>query len=230
MLNEDLSGKQAIVVFSGGQDSTTVLAYAIQKHGLKNVECITFDYAQRHQIELKQANKIADIVGVPIQILSVDLFEKLTKNALTDPNQKIEHSDGELPSTFVPGRNHIFLSIAAIAAYQKNIEHIYTGVCQTDYSGYPDCRDNFVKSLEQTLNLAMSTSITLHTPLMWLTKAQTIHLMEALGKTEWYKESHTCYEGLRPACGQCPACKLRLNGFAIAGVKDPLDYLILENR
>lgn len=225
MNDSKLSNQKAIVVFSGGQDSTTVLAYAIERHGLKNVECITFDYAQRHRVELTQAKKIAKNVGVPIQILVIDLFEKLTENALTNPNQTIEHCNGELPSTFVPGRNHMFLSIAAIAAYQKKIQHIYTGVCQTDYSGYPDCRDNFVKSLEQTLNLAMSTMISLHTPLMWLTKSETICMMKDMGKLAWYADSHTCYEGARPACGQCPACKLRLAGFEASGITDPLDYI-----
>lgn len=215
--------KAALVIFSGGQDSTTCLAEA-QNDFPNQVEAIAFNYGQRHLIELEQAQIIAKKACVPLRIIDVPLFSSLTKNALTDHHQPIEHINDELPSTFVPGRNHIFISIASIIAYQKGIKHLYTGVCQTDFSGYPDCRDRFIKSLNQTINLAMDTDMTIHTPLMWLTKAETIKRMQELGKLDWYKDTHTCYEGHRPACGKCPACTLRLNGFNDAGIKDPLDY------
>jgi len=124
----------------------------------------------------------------------------------------------------VPGRNLVFLSVAAIYAKQLKIKDIITGVCQTDYSGYPDCRDNFIKSLNQTLNLAMEEDFKIHTPLMWLTKSETVNFMQELQQLELLKHSHTCYKGERPACGKCPACKLRLKGFKEAKIKDPLKY------
>jgi 7-cyano-7-deazaguanine synthase len=215
---------KAIVLFSGGQDSATCLAQALEDYP-NAVEAITFDYGQRHHIEIIQAQKIAKMANVPLKVIDLSLISQLTQSALTHTNIIIEHKSGDLPSTFVPGRNHLFLSVAAIMAYQKNCTHIYTGVCQTDYSGYPDCREDFIKSLEFTLNLAMSRPIQIHTPLMHLTKAETIWLMKKLGKLEWYKETHTCYEGVRPACGQCPACQLRLKGFKEAEISDPLEYV-----
>jgi len=213
----------ALVLFSGGQDSTTCLAMAKHKHS--NVEAICIDYGQRHRIELDQAKIIADRSDTPLTIIKTDLLAQLTNSALTQADQKIEIKQNALPSTFVPGRNQLFLTLAAIVAYQKKISVIYTGVCQTDYSGYPDCRDDFIQSLTQTINLAMNTTITIETPLMWLTKAETIRVMQTLGRLDWYADTHTCYEGVRPACGQCPACKLRLKGFNDAGVVDPLTYV-----
>ncbi|MDA1353575.1 MAG: 7-cyano-7-deazaguanine synthase QueC [bacterium] len=212
----------AVVLFSGGQDSTTCLAWALERFDF--VECVSIEYGQRHAIEMQQARVIASMAGVPIHVLRTDAFEQLTQNALTNHGVDITAMPGELPSTFVPGRNHMFISLAAIYAYQKGIRHIVTGVCQTDYSGYPDCRDAFVQSLATTLGLAMDTTYTIHTPLMWLTKAKTVLLMRDLGRLDWYAHSHTCYEGKRPACGKCPACELRRNGFKEAGIQDPLDY------
>ena len=139
-------------------------------------------------------------------------------------NEPIVHTDNELPSTFVPGRNALFLTVAAMVAHQKKINVIYTGVCQTDYSGYPDCREDFIESQMTTINLAMASNITIETPLMHLTKADTVRLMHELGCLDWYAHTHTCYEGAVPACGQCPACKLRLKGFKDTKIKDPLLY------
>ena len=126
----------------------------------------------------------------------------------------------------MPGRNLVFLSFAGIVARQKGIHTIYGGMCDTDFSGYPDCRDAFVKSMNQTLNLAMDEEFEIVTPLMNLTKAQTVQLMSELGRIEWYADTHTCYEGRRPACGVCPACELRIKGFREAGIRDPLGYEI----
>lgn len=212
----------ALVLLSGGQDSTTCLAWAKKKFG--KVCAITFDYGQRHKIEIKSAKKIANKIKIPLLIYKTDIFKKFTQNALTNQNIKIKIHKNKLPSTFVPGRNMIFLSIAAIYAHQLGIKNIVTGVCQTDYSGYPDCRDKFIKSLKKTLNLAMETKLKIHTPLMWLTKAGTVKLMRRLGQIELLKYTHTCYKGLRSACGKCPACRLRLKGFKEAGIKDPIKY------
>lgn len=212
-----------IVLFSGGQDSTTCLAQACADFP-NQVLALGFDYAQRHKIELIQAQKIADLAKIPFRIIDAKFISSLAPNALIDKNIIITQNDGELPSTFVPGRNLFFLSIAGVIARHIGASHLYTGVCQTDFSGYPDCRDEFIKSAEKTINLAMETQLKIHTPLMWLTKAETVLKMKKLGKLEWYKETHTCYEGLRPACGTCPACILRLKGFKEANIQDPLSY------
>lgn len=214
----------ALVLLSGGQDSTTCLAWAKSK--FEKVFALTIDYGQRHLIEINQAKVIAKLATVDHEILTTDIFSKMSKNALTHEDVMIDAGGGDqLPSTFVPGRNLVFLSLAAIKAYQLDLRDIVMGVCQTDYSGYPDCHDDFVRSLEKTASLAMDTSFTIHTPLMWLTKGQTVELIRDLGKLDWLKESHTCYEGLRPACGKCPSCVLRLKGFAEARIEDPLEYI-----
>lgn len=216
--------KKALVLFSGGQDSTTCLAWALER--FDEVFALTFDYGQRHIVEIQQAKVIAKNLDIKLEVIRVDLFTNLSDSALLHKDTEINSgTDTQLPSTFVPGRNLFFFSIAAMKAYQLGIRDIVTGVCQTDFSGYPDCRDEFVRSLEKSIGLAMDTSFSIHTPLMWLSKAQTIELMRDLGKIDWLKESHTCYEGLRPACGKCPACILRLKGFAEAGLQDSLDYL-----
>lgn len=214
--------KTALVVFSGGQDSTTCLAWAMKK--FDKVVAITFDYGQRHKIELRSAKKIAKLTKIPLKVQKLDLIKDLTKNALTDKSIKVSGTakNSKLPATFVPGRNAIFLTTAAIYANQLGINHIVTGVCQTDYSGYPDCRDKFIKSLQKTLNLAMDEKFTIHTPLMWLTKADTVKLMAKLKQLSLLAHSHTCYEGKRPPCKKCPACRLRAKGFKQAKHPDPL--------
>jgi 7-cyano-7-deazaguanine synthase len=216
-----MSLSSALVLLSGGQDSTTCLAWALSK--FSSVKAVGFSYGQRHLIELEQAKKIAQLATVSFQIISLDFFSSLTPNALTHA-LPITHNTTELPSTFVPGRNIFFISTAAVIARQHHIKHIITGVCETDYSGYPDCRQQFIHSLQETLSLGLDYPLIIHTPLMDLSKAETVKMMYRLGKLKWYAYSHTCYEGKRPACGRCPACILRLKGFKDAGYKDPLDY------
>lgn len=208
-----MNQQRAVVVFSGGQDSTTCLVWAM-KH-FAHVEAITFDYNQRHELEIECARRITEKFGVPHHILNLDLLNQLAPSALTRPDIEVEASgDGGLPTTFVDGRNHIFLSFAAILAKQLRANHIITGVCQTDFSGYPDCRDIFVKSLNVTLNLAMDYEFVIHTPLMWLDKKQTWALADELGCFDLVRnETLTCYNGIMGAgCGECPACHLRKRG------------------
>jgi len=212
--------EKALVLLSGGQDSSTCLVIALNTY--KTVYTIGFNYGQRHRIELESAQTIADIARVPFECLDLTLLSSLTVNSLTNKTLPIEHADHQLPNTFVDGRNLLFLNIAAIYAKRRGITDIVTGVCQTDYSGYPDCRDEFIQSAAQTLRLAMEYPFQIITPLMWLTKAQTILKMQELGKLDWYAHTHTCYEGKRPPCTQCPACKLRQKGFLEAEMQDPL--------
>lgn len=213
--------KKALVLLSGGQDSTTCLAWALKR--FDQVYAICFNYDQRHKIELKAAKKIAKLTSAPLKTVKIDLFKNLTKNALTDKTLAIKNgSTSSLPSTFVDGRNLIFLSTAAIYAKNLGIHEIITGVCQTDYSGYPDCRDQFIKSLQKTLTLSMDYTFKIHTPLMWLNKAETVKLMQKLGHLDLLAHTHTCYEGKQPPCGKCPACLLRQKGFKEAKIKDPL--------
>ena len=212
------------MVLSGGQDSTTCLYWAIGKFGQENIQALTFDYGQRHRIELKAAGKVAEMAHVPHQTLPIDTFAALGGDALTDPDIQVQEEVGEtkLPNTFVPGRNLIFLTFAAAFAYQRDIHHLVTGGAETDYSGYPDCRENTLQALEQAIQLGMEYPIRLHTPLMFMSKADTVRLAMECGAMEALAYSHTCYEGKYPPCGKCPACILRAKGFAEAGVEDPL--------
>ncbi|NLQ59773.1 7-cyano-7-deazaguanine synthase QueC [Streptococcus mutans] len=203
--------QSALIVFSGGQDSTTCLFWAMKHY--EYVETVTFSYGQRHSQELEVAKEIAAEQGVKHHILDMSLLGQITENALTS-DIAIETKDGEVPNTFVDGRNHLFLSFAAVLAKQRKIRDIVTGVCQTDFSGYPDCRDVFVKSLNVTLNLAMDYEFVIHTPLMWLDKAETWELADQLGKFDYVRQKTlTCYNGIRgTGCRQCPACHLRQAG------------------
>ncbi|EMB95131.1 7-cyano-7-deazaguanine synthase QueC [Streptococcus mutans] len=203
--------QSALVVFSGGQDSTTCLFWAMKHY--EYVETVTFSYGQRHSQELEVAKEIAAEQGVKHHILDMSLLGQITENALTS-DIAIETKDGEVPNTFVDGRNHLFLSFAAVLAKQRKIRDIVTGVCQTDFSGYPDCRDVFVKSLNVTLNLAMDYEFVIQTPLMWLDKAETWELADQLGKFDYIRQKTlTCYNGIRgTGCRQCPACHLRQAG------------------
>ncbi|ANA81031.1 7-cyano-7-deazaguanine synthase QueC [Paenibacillus glucanolyticus] len=208
----DKKNKKAVVVFSGGQDSTTCLFWAMKQ--FDEVEAVTFNYGQRHALEIECANQIADELGVKWTLLDMSLLGQLTQNALTRDDVEIVHNDGELPSTFVEGRNHLFLSFAAVFAKGVGARHIVTGVCETDFSGYPDCRDDFVKSLNVTLNLAMDHNFIIHTPLMWINKAETWEMADQLGAFEFVrKKTLTCYNGvIGDGCGNCPACQLRKAG------------------
>ena len=205
--------KKAVVVFSGGQDSTTCLFWALKK--FDEVIAVTFNYNQRHSLEIECAKNIAKELGVEHHILDMDLLNQLAPNALTRNNIEIKEGEGkEPPSTFVEGRNMLFLTFAAVLAKVKGGKHIVTGVCETDFSGYPDCRDVFIKSLNVTLNLAMDYDFVVHTPLMWIDKAQTWELADSFGKLDYIREKTlTCYNGIiGDGCGECPACKLRRNG------------------
>jgi 7-cyano-7-deazaguanine synthase len=208
--------KKAIVVFSGGQDSTTCLIWALKE--FDEVQTVSFQYGQRHKLELDCAANIARELNVKHHVLDLGLLNQLAPNALTRDDIEIEAGgDGELPTTFVDGRNMLFLSFAAILAKQLGYHHIITGVCQTDFSGYPDCRDIFVKSLNVTLNLAMDYDFVIHTPLMWLDKKQTWALADELGYFEFVRtKTLTCYNGvIGDGCGDCPACNLRRNGLQL---------------
>lgn len=205
--------EKAVVVFSGGQDSTTCLFWALEK--FDEVEAVTFHYNQRHEEEVEVAKAITEKLNVKHRILDMSLLSQLSPNALT--HKEIEVEDGEddsLPSTFVPGRNLLFLSFAGIVARQIGAKHIITGVCETDFSGYPDCRDVFIKSLNVTLNLSMDDSFVIHTPLMWLDKAETWQLADELEAFDFVRHhTLTCYNGvIGSGCGECPACKLRNQG------------------
>jgi len=216
---------KALVVLSGGQDSTTCLYWALARFGGGSVEAVTFDYGQRHRVELQCAAHVAGQAGVPQTVLPIDTFGALGGNALTDRDIAVpgfDANEGGLPSTFVPGRNLVFLTFAAALAWQKGIAHLVTGVAQTDYSGYPDCRRETMDALQRTLCLGMEASFVIHTPLMQLTKQQTVELARDLGAIPAMALTHTCYKGVRPPCGECAACVLRAKGFDAAGIPDPL--------
>ena len=212
----------AVVLFSGGQDSTTCLAWAMAHW--PQVECVAIDYGQRHRIELEAAQTIATAAGVQLTIVPCDSLRALGGNSLSGdlPVPNGVPAEGTIPNTFVPGRNLIFLTLAAAYAYPRGISELVTGVCQTDYSGYPDCRAETMVALQNALRAGMDAPFTIHTPLMYLTKAQSVLLMRNLGRLDLLGLSHTCYNGAFPPCGTCPACLLRARGFAEAGVEDPL--------
>ena len=208
-----MQNQQALVIFSGGQDSTTCLIQAIQTYGRENVQAITFQYGQRHAVELERARWIAQDLGVKQTVLDLSLMQQITHNALMDDTATIETASDGLPNTFVDGRNALFLLYAAIHAKAQGIHTLYTGVCETDFSGYPDCRDVFVKSMNVTLNLAMDYTFDIRTPLMWLTKKDTWALADRLGAFDYIRQhTHTCYLGVEGGCGQCPSCVLRERG------------------
>lgn len=214
---------KAVVVLSGGQDSTTCLYWALERFGASCVEALTFDYGQRHRIELDCAEKVAAFARVPHTTLPIDTFTALGGNSLTDASIEVEDvPDSGLPNTFVPGRNLVFLTFAAAFAWQRGIDDLVTGVAQTDYSGYPDCRRETIDALLDALNLGMERQFTIHTPLMNLSKKQTVEMARDLGALDAMALTHSCYNGKRPPCGECPACRLRARGFAEAGIADPL--------
>ncbi len=214
----------AIVLLSGGQDSTTALFWA--KKFFKKVIAISFDYGQRHKIELKAARKIAKIAKVKHVIIELNEFEKINESALLDNKISLNRKhkfNKNLPATFVPGRNIIFLTIAASFAWVKKIKNLVIGVSQVDYSGYPDCRKKFVKALEKSLKLGLDYNIKIHTPLINKTKKDIVLIAKKLGILDLMKYTHTCYKGEKKPCGRCPACKLRHKGFEEAEIEDPLN-------
>lgn len=205
---------KALVVFSGGQDSSTCLFWAL-KH-FKEVHTVTFQYGQKHSKEIEMARALAAKAGVDFKLMDASLIGRLGANSLTDTSIEMdqEQPEGGFPNTFVPGRNLFFLSIAAVYARELGIANLVTGVSQTDFSGYPDCRDSFIRSLNVTINLAMDEEFVIHTPLMWLDKAQTWALADELGVLDIIRnETLTCYNGIPgDGCGECPSCRLRREG------------------
>jgi 7-cyano-7-deazaguanine synthase len=221
----------ALVLFSGGQDSTTCLAWALSSFA--RVETIGFRYGQRHAVELecrpvvlaelkKRFPAWAPRLGED-RVLDLDVIRLLGATALTEDIQ-IRMTESGLPNTFVPGRNLLFFTAAAALAYRRGIRTLVGGMCETDFSGYPDCRDDTLKALQVTLSLGMDTRFTIETPLMWIDKARTFALAEELGGKPLLEiigeHTHTCYLGSRerhdwgPGCGECPACKLRKDGWS----------------
>jgi 7-cyano-7-deazaguanine synthase len=204
----------AVVLLSGGQDSTTCLYWA-KKH-FACVHAIAFRYGQRHEQEVEIAREIARQANVTFEVYDIDTLKGLTRNSLTDNSIVMDKDKPENapPNTFVPGRNMIFLTYAAIYAYSKEIHNLVTGVSQADYSGYPDCRNTFIKSINASLNLAMDYEFQVHTPLMWKNKEEVWQLADELGVFDIIRyQTLTCYNGVKAAgCGDCPACTLRKNG------------------
>lgn len=209
--------RKCLVVLSGGQDSTTCLFWAIKKYGKENTLAVGFDYGQRHKAELGCAEKICADAGIGFEVIPTPIISQLSANALTRDDIEVDKKkpEGTPPNTFVEGRNLLFLSYAAIYAKTHGITDIVTGVCETDFSGYPDCRDMFVKSLNVTLNLAMDYNFVIHTPLMWIDKKQTWAMADELGVLDIVKnETLTCYNGIKgDGCGHCPSCELRKRGY-----------------
>jgi 7-cyano-7-deazaguanine synthase len=209
-----MTNSAALVVFSGGQDSTTCLFWA-KKH-FEKVTAIAYNYGQRHVVELNAAKQIAETAGVPLHILPLDLLSGISHNALTDKGMDVESDqpDHRPPNTLVEGRNMLFLTYAAIFAKANGIHDMVTGVGQSDYSGYPDCRNDFILSLNQTLNLSMDFDYHIHTPLMWLDKSEIWQMADELGVFDLViNQTITCYHGITGAgCGNCPSCKLRNRG------------------
>ena len=221
MTSKTINTKKALVIFSGGQDSTTCLHWAKQK--FSQVQAVFFNYQQRHlNAEQTSALKIANLNNISLKLLTLDTFSQMSENSLLNHQMDIQQTKNQLPNTFVPGRNLIFLTYAAAYAYTQNISNLITGVCQTDYSGYPDCRKSTMNSLQKTLNLGLEVNFQIHTPLMNLNKAQTVLLAQELNALPSLKYSHTCYEGKKPPCQKCPACELRAKGFKEAKIEDPL--------
>jgi 7-cyano-7-deazaguanine synthase len=226
---KEVAMSKAVVLLSGGQDSATCLAIA-GKH-YEEVYTISFNYGQRHKVELVRAEQLSKLARVKKhQVIDLTFLSTVSISALTETETSISAKhpmNHDLPASFVPGRNYLFLGVAGVIAYQVGAKDILIGTCETDYSGYPDCRRETILAIEKAVNLSLGTSlskkrISILTPLMYLTKAQTVLKMQSLGKLDWYYYTHTCYEGKCPPCGDCPACKLRQKGFEKAGIIDPL--------
>jgi 7-cyano-7-deazaguanine synthase len=233
-MNDELAPQSpaaALVLFSGGQDSTTCLAWALSRY--ERVETVGFDYGQRHRVELTRRDGLRDGLArlSPLwaerlgedRTISIEALGAISETALTRDAEIAFAADG-LPNTFVPGRNLLFLTFAAALAYRRGIADLVGGMCETDYSGYPDCRDQTIRAMAQALSLGMDRGFTVHTPLMWIDKAETWRLAESLGGAALVRliveETHTCYLGERGrrfdwgyGCGECPACKLRAAGW-----------------
>ncbi len=227
-----LSGETALVLFSGGQDSTVCLAWALQR--FETVETVGFQYGQRHVVELdvrpalRDALRGLDPAWAPRlgddHMIDLASLGQISDTALTR-DVAIEMADSGLPTTFVPGRNLVFLTFAAALAYRRGARHLVAGMCETDYSGYPDCRDDTIKAMQVALTLGMDRRFVVHTPLMWIDKSATFALAQEIGGERLVQAvvelTHSCYRGDRSrrhdwgyGCGECPACELRAAGYA----------------
>jgi 7-cyano-7-deazaguanine synthase len=209
-----IANRKALVLLSGGQDSSTCLFWTIKQ--FEKVWAIGFDYGQRHQSELNAASKIAAIAKVPFSIFQIDLLKGVSENALTNSEIEIDNSivKDRPPNTLVEGRNLLFITYSSIYAKHIRANNLVMGVGQTDYSGYPDCRDEFIQSAKESINLAFDYNLIIHTPLMWKNKAQTWKMADELGIFDLIRtQTVTCYNGIiGDGCGNCPACKLRQDG------------------
>lgn len=211
--------EKAVVVFSGGQDSTTCLYWA--KKRAKVVEAITFAYGQKHAIEIECAKTICQREGIKHTIVDISFLDQIVESALLSNGDVNETNEKGLPASFVPNRNQLFYTLAHAYAQKIDAHHLVLGVCETDFSGYPDCRDSFIKSIAHTSDIGSNSSIIPHTPLMFLNKAQTFKLAKDLGcLQDIIVLSHTCYNGDRSnlnswgyGCDNCPACDLRKKGY-----------------
>jgi 7-cyano-7-deazaguanine synthase len=226
------TAENALVLFSGGQDSTVCLAWALQRFA--RVETVGFDYGQRHAVELQMRPRLREKLAAlraewatrlgEDHVLKLDALGAISDTALTRETT-IEMAASGLPTTFVPGRNLVFLTFAGALAYRRGLRHLVAGMCETDYSGYPDCRDDTIKAMQVALGLGMEQRFVIHTPLMWIDKAATFALADEIGGKDLLdlviEETHSCYLGDRShrhpwgyGCGKCPACKLRAEGYA----------------
>jgi len=232
MAAKDSAASSALVLFSGGQDSATCLAWALASY--ERVETVGFNYGQRHAVELEQRPKFVQGLRIACPklvrgreivdtILDVPTITQIGDSAMTKDVEITMDANG-IPSTFVPARNLLFLTFAGALAYRRGIKHIVTGVCETDYSGYPDCRDDTIKALQVALSLGMATRLVLHTPLMFIDKAATWEMAHSLGGEALVDAilelTHSCYLGVRTSrhpygygCDKCPACELRSSGW-----------------
>ena len=227
-----MNSETALVLFSGGQDSTVCLAWALER--FSRVETIGFDYGQRHAIELSVRARLREKMSAlnshwaarlgDDHMINLDALAAISDTALTRQTA-IEIADSGLPTTFVPGRNLMFFCFAGALAYRRGARHLVAGMCETDYSGYPDCRDDTIKAMQVALTLGLDKRVAIHTPLMWIDKAETFALAVEIGGEAFLdlliEESHSCYLGDRTrrhdwgyGCGTCPACQLRAQGFA----------------
>ncbi len=227
-----MNSETALVLFSGGQDSTVCLAWALER--FSRVETIGFDYGQRHAIELSVRARLREKMAAlnsgwaarlgDDHMIRLDALAAISDTALTRQTA-IEIADSGLPTTFVPGRNLVFFCFAGALAYRRGARHLVAGMCETDYSGYPDCRDDTIKAMQVALTLGLDKRVAIHTPLMWIDKAETFALAVEIGGEAFLdlliEESHSCYLGDRSkrhdwgyGCGTCPACQLRAQGFA----------------
>jgi 7-cyano-7-deazaguanine synthase len=229
----DIMHKSALVLFSGGQDSATCLAWALDRY--EHVETVGFNYGQRHVVELQCRDSVLAALRNDFtqwssrlgqdHLLDLSLLGQISDTALTQ-DKAIEFAASGLPTTFVPGRNLLFFTFAATVAYRRGLTALVGGMCETDYSGYPDCRDNTLKTLQVAMSLGLDSPMIVETPLMWLDKAQTWSMAKRLGGDDLFElirtETHTCYMGDRAhlhrwgyGCGNCPACELRRNGYDV---------------